>query len=78
VAKDPRILPPALWRAKNLLIVTAHPDDECLFFSPAILGVLDGNSDTRGGLIVLSSGSLLSFYLFAHMLTLSRKQLWAR
>ncbi len=57
VAKDPRILPPTLRRAKNLLIVTAHPDDECLFFSPAILGVLDGNPDTRGGLIVLSSGA---------------------
>ncbi|KAH8786585.1 putative glycan biosynthesis protein [Hyaloscypha finlandica] len=57
VAKDPRILPPALRRAKNLLIVTAHPDDECLFFSPAILGVLDGNPDTTGGLIVLSSGN---------------------
>jgi N-acetylglucosaminylphosphatidylinositol deacetylase len=59
VAKDPRILPPALRRAKNLLIVTAHPDDECLFFSPAILGVLDGNPDTKGGLIVLSSGAFL-------------------
>jgi N-acetylglucosaminylphosphatidylinositol deacetylase len=64
VAKDPRILPPSLRRAKNLLIVTAHPDDECLFFSPAILGVLDGNPDTTGGLIVLSSGPFLSFFAF--------------
>jgi N-acetylglucosaminylphosphatidylinositol deacetylase len=63
VAKDPRILPPTLRRAKNLLIVTAHPDDECLFFSPAILGVLDGDSDTKGGLIVLSSGPSLSLPL---------------
>jgi N-acetylglucosaminylphosphatidylinositol deacetylase len=61
VAKDPRILPPALRRAKNLLIVTAHPDDECLFFAPAILGVLDGNPDTKGGLLVLSSGPLPIF-----------------
>jgi len=44
--------------------VTAHPDDECLFFSPAILGVLDGNPDTTGGLIVLSSGPFLSFFAF--------------
>jgi hypothetical protein len=64
VAKDPRILPPVLRRAKNLLIVTAHPDDECLFFSPAILGVLDRNPDTRGGLIVLSSGLFLWSHLF--------------
>jgi N-acetylglucosaminylphosphatidylinositol deacetylase len=63
VAKDPRILPPALRRAKNLLIVTAHPDDECLFFSPAILGVLDRNPDTKGGLIVLSSGLLFCFHI---------------
>jgi hypothetical protein len=77
VAKDPRILPPALRRARNLLIVTAHPDDECLFFSPAILGVLDGNPDTTGGLIVLSSGPFLSLHLFwIFLLTFYRKQLW--
>lgn len=24
---------------KNVLVVTAHPDDECMFFSPAILNL---------------------------------------
>ena len=75
VAKDPRILPPALRRAKNLLIVTAHPDDECLFFAPAILGVLDSNPDTKGGLIVLSSGSSCTSGRSELRLTFSRKQL---
>lgn len=56
LASDPRLLPPALRQAKNLLIVTAHPDDECLFFSPSILAVLDNNPTTKGGLIVLSTG----------------------
>jgi N-acetylglucosaminylphosphatidylinositol deacetylase len=36
--------------------VTAHPDDECLFFSPSILGVLDRNRDITGGLLVMSTG----------------------
>jgi N-acetylglucosaminylphosphatidylinositol deacetylase len=58
VAKDPRLLPSPLRRAKNVLIVTAHPDDECLFFSPSILGVLDANPDVVGGLVVLSTGQL--------------------
>ncbi|KAH8801406.1 putative glycan biosynthesis protein [Xylogone sp. PMI_703] len=57
VAKDARLLPPVLRRAKNLLIVTAHPDDECLFFAPSILGVLDGNPETVGSLLVMSTGN---------------------
>lgn len=55
IAKDPRLFPAALRRSKNLLIVTAHPDDETLFFAPSILGVL-GNRETTGGLLVLSNG----------------------
>ncbi|KAL2167113.1 hypothetical protein VTG60DRAFT_1704 [Thermothelomyces hinnuleus] len=54
---DARILPPQLLAAKNLLIVTAHPDDECLFFSPAILGILDRNRGVKGGLLVMSTGN---------------------
>ncbi len=56
VGSDARILPPQLLAAKNLLIVTAHPDDECLFFSPSILGILDRNRDITGGLLVMSTG----------------------
>ena len=55
VGRDPRVLPSALQQAKNLLIVTAHPDDECLFFAPSILAVLD-STETKGGLLVLSTG----------------------
>ncbi|KAG7291128.1 hypothetical protein NEMBOFW57_001139 [Staphylotrichum longicolle] len=57
VGSDARILPPQLLAAKNLLIVTAHPDDECLFFAPSILGVLDRNRDITGGLLVMSTGN---------------------
>ncbi|KAH8913116.1 LmbE-like protein [Coniochaeta sp. PMI_546] len=57
VGSDARILPPQLLAAKNLLIVTAHPDDECLFFSPSILGVLDRNKHTTGSLLVMSNGN---------------------
>jgi N-acetylglucosaminylphosphatidylinositol deacetylase len=56
VSDDIRLLPAPLQRAKNLLIVTAHPDDECLFFSPSILAVLDKRRATVGGLVVLSTG----------------------
>ncbi|KAH8898915.1 LmbE-like protein [Thozetella sp. PMI_491] len=57
LGSDTRLLPTELQSAKNLLIVTAHPDDECLFFSPAILGVLDRNRQINGGLIVMSTGN---------------------
>ncbi|EFY94990.1 GlcNAc-PI de-N-acetylase [Metarhizium robertsii] len=57
VGGDARLLPPELSKAKNLLIVTAHPDDECLFFSPSILGVLDRNKSIKGGLVVMSTGN---------------------
>lgn len=56
VGRDARILPPELLAAKNLLVVTAHPDDECLFFAPSILGLLDRNKAMTGGLLVMSTG----------------------
>ncbi len=55
---DARLLPPELLRAKNLLLVTAHPDDECLFFAPSVLGVLDRNHAVKGSLLVMSTGTL--------------------
>lgn len=57
IGGDARLLPRELQGAKNLLIVTAHPDDECLFFAPSILGVLDRNHHINGGLIVMSTGN---------------------
>jgi N-acetylglucosaminylphosphatidylinositol deacetylase len=56
LGSDARLLPPELHHAKNLLVVTAHPDDECLFFAPSILGVLDRDHNVRGGLLVMSTG----------------------
>jgi N-acetylglucosaminylphosphatidylinositol deacetylase len=60
IGNDPRLLPSALQQANNLLIVTAHPDDECLFFAPSIMGVLD-RTKKKGGLLVLSTGKPFSF-----------------
>jgi N-acetylglucosaminylphosphatidylinositol deacetylase len=57
VGSDARILPPQLLAAKNLLVVTAHPDDECLFFAPSILGTLNRNRDIKGALLVMSTGA---------------------
>ncbi|EHK19719.1 N-acetylglucosaminyl-phosphatidylinositol de-N-acetylase, a glycan bosynthesis protein [Trichoderma virens Gv29-8] len=57
VGSDARLLPPELLQSKNLLVVTAHPDDECLFFSPTILGILDRNHAINGGLLVMSTGN---------------------
>jgi hypothetical protein len=31
-----------LWKSKKVLLVTAHPDDEALFFSPTLLAVPRG------------------------------------
>lgn len=57
IGSDARILPAQLLAAKSLLVVTAHPDDECLFFSPSILGTLDRNRDITRGLLVMSIGA---------------------
>lgn len=31
-----------LWKSKKVLLVTAHPDDEALFFSPTLLAMPRG------------------------------------
>lgn len=36
------------------LVVTAHPDDECMFFGPTILGLRQQNAEVYG--LVLSNG----------------------
>ncbi|OLN95495.1 putative vacuolar protein sorting-associated protein TDA6-like protein 2 [Colletotrichum chlorophyti] len=54
---DARLLPYELQSAKNILIVTAHPDDECLFFAPSILAVLGRNHHLTGGLLAMSVGN---------------------
>lgn len=38
------------------LIVTAHPDDECMFFAPTIIGLVDLNASVH--LLCLSEGTM--------------------
>jgi N-acetylglucosaminylphosphatidylinositol deacetylase len=61
------LAPLGLHDTKNLLVVTAHPDDECLFFSPSILGILDAFPNLRGGLLSLSTGKISSQLTFLKM-----------
>ncbi|RAL14188.1 PIG-L family deacetylase [Aspergillus homomorphus CBS 101889] len=56
LADDPRLVPHNLQRARHVLLVTAHPDDETLFFSPTILYHRRAPDVTRA-LLVLSSGN---------------------
>jgi N-acetylglucosaminylphosphatidylinositol deacetylase len=54
----PIFFSPSLARARNILVTVAHPDDECLFFSPAVLAL--GQRIDRGSsisILVLSSGN---------------------
>lgn len=57
VGRDARLLPASLQRARNVLVVTAHPDDECLFFAPSILAVLNDGPTVRGALLSMSTGN---------------------
>ncbi|BFZ57621.1 N-acetylglucosaminyl-phosphatidylinositol de-N-acetylase [Savitreella phatthalungensis] len=41
-------------KGKGFLLVIAHPDDECMFFSPAITGLLAGGNTV--GVLCLSTG----------------------
>lgn len=48
-------IPMEIKNSKNFLIVVAHPDDECLFFSPTILGLISHGKS--GHILVLSTGN---------------------
>ena len=54
--EDPRLIPDAFRLARQPLLITAHPDDETLFFSPSILYHRHDPLVTRS-LLVLSSGA---------------------
>ncbi|KKK19671.1 hypothetical protein ARAM_001660 [Aspergillus rambellii] len=56
LADDPRLVPGVLRQARNIVLVTAHPDDETLFFSPSILYHRHEPHVTRS-LLVISSGN---------------------
>jgi N-acetylglucosaminylphosphatidylinositol deacetylase len=50
-------IPMEIENIKNFVIVVAHPDDECLFFSPTILGLISRGK--TGHILVLSTGNSL-------------------
>ena len=48
-------LPDGIEQSKKFLLFVAHPDDECLFFSPTILGLIARNK--LGHIVVISTGN---------------------
>ncbi|KAF7171729.1 hypothetical protein CNMCM5623_004027 [Aspergillus felis] len=56
LANDPRLVPVAFQHAKSILFVTAHPDDETLFFSPSITYRRD-DPQVKRALLAISSGN---------------------
>jgi N-acetylglucosaminylphosphatidylinositol deacetylase len=47
---------------KNILLVVAHPDDECMFFAPSILGLnklLSSHPSSKIHVVSLSTGNSL-------------------
>ncbi|GFF34159.1 N-acetylglucosaminyl-phosphatidylinositol de-N-acetylase [Aspergillus udagawae] len=56
LANDPRLVPVAFQHAKSILLVTAHPDDETLFFSPSITYRRD-DPHVQRALLAISSGN---------------------
>ncbi|KEY79032.1 glycan biosynthesis protein PigL [Aspergillus fumigatus] len=56
LANDPRLVPVAFQTARSILLVTAHPDDETLFFSPSITYRRD-DPHVQRALLVISSGN---------------------
>lgn len=55
----------------SALIVTAHPDDEVMFFSPTILGLIGAGWNVRG--LCLSTGKFHSWTLVKAKALLCRK-----
>lgn len=55
LANDPRLVPVAFQEARSILLVTAHPDDETLFFSPTIT-YRQNDANVKRSLLVISSG----------------------
>ncbi|KAL2845861.1 glycan biosynthesis protein [Aspergillus pseudoustus] len=56
LADSPRLIPESIQYARNIVFVTAHPDDETLFFSPTVLYHRHDPRVTRS-LLVISSGN---------------------
>lgn len=61
----------AMPKVKRVLIVTAHPDDESMFFAPTILGLKAQDEDCRVFILCLSNGN------FDKMGKERRTELWS-
>ena len=46
-------------KSREVLVVTAHPDDECMFFAPTILQLVQ-EANTKLNLLCLSTGWYLT------------------
>lgn len=54
------------------LLVTAHPDDECMFFAPTVLNLVESNVDVH--LLCLSTGRFcLRFNILFHLLICKKR-----
>ncbi|KAJ3017537.1 hypothetical protein HKX48_003503 [Thoreauomyces humboldtii] len=52
------LIPTPFRTTRYPLLVVAHPDDECLFFSPAVLGTIAApKHDVDAAILVLSNGN---------------------
>jgi N-acetylglucosaminylphosphatidylinositol deacetylase len=74
VAGDPRLLPLAIRDARSVLLVVAHPDDECLFFGPSILNAW-GDRRVGRALLVLSSGWFFFFLDHSYLNNVNRTKI---
>lgn len=54
--------------AKRVLIVIAHPDDECMFFGPTIFRLCEQGAEVY--LLCLSNGKILLFLLVMFVILL--------
>ena len=61
---------PSTIESKQVLILTAHPDDECMFFGPTITALRSGLSKTRVHVLCLSTG----IYICIHTMKLQWKK----
>lgn len=48
-------------RAKRVLVVVAHPDDECMFFGPTIFRLCEQGADVH--LLCLSNGMFCKYFI---------------
>jgi len=57
IPTNPALIPSSLLLSKRPVLVTAHPDDESLFFGPTVLGLVRSGETKDLRILVLSSGN---------------------